>query len=95
MWNSARHLLSLRQRAVLILRDVLGYHAKEVVQYSDSTEESVTSVLKRARATLHLQLPPPSQRDRLPPPKSAAEQDLVERFTRAFASMTWRASSIC
>lgn len=83
---TALQLLPPRQRAVLILRDVLGYHAKEVAQILESTEESVTSALKRARATLQLQLPPSSQREQPPPPKSAAERELVERFTRAFES---------
>ena len=50
----------------------------------DSTEESVTSALKRARATLQLRLPPASDRDQPPLPRSAAESALVERFTRAF-----------
>lgn len=75
-----------RQRTVLILRDVLGYHAKEVAQILDSTEESVTSALKRARATLQLRFPPSVQRDQPPPPRSAAERDLVERFVHAFES---------
>jgi RNA polymerase sigma-70 factor (ECF subfamily) len=84
---TALQLLPPRQRAVLILRDVLGYHSKEVAQILDATVESVTSALKRARATLQLRLPPPGQQDQLsPPPQSAAEQDLVERFTRAFES---------
>lgn len=80
----ALQLLPPRQRAVLIMRDVLGYRAKEVAQFLDSTEESTTSALKRARASLHLQLPPRGHHDRPPLPKSAAEHDLVERFTRAF-----------
>lgn len=83
---TALQLLPPRQRAVLILRDVLGYHAREVSQILDSTEESVTSALKRARATLKHRLPAPAHRDQPPPSQSAAEYELVERFTRAFES---------
>ena len=81
---TALQLLPPRQRAVLILRDVLGFHAREVAQILDSTEESVTSALKRARATLQRPLPRSSEREQAPPPGSAAERELVERFTRAF-----------
>lgn len=83
---TALQLLPPRQRAVLILRDVLGYHAKEVAQILDSTEESVTSALKRARATLQPRLPASGQRDEPPLPHSAVERELVERFTQAFES---------
>lgn len=79
-------LLPPRQRAVLILRDVLGYHAAEVAQILNSTEESVTSALKRARATLHQRHAEVGERDLAPPPRSTAEYALVERFTRAFES---------
>jgi len=81
---TALQLLPPRQRAVLILRDVLGFHAREVAQVLDSTEESVASALKRARATLQRQLPRSGQREEPPAPGSAAERELVERFTRAF-----------
>jgi RNA polymerase sigma-70 factor (ECF subfamily) len=81
---TALQLLPPRQRAVLILRDVLGFHAREVAQVLDSTEESVTSALKRARATLQRHLPRSGQRGQPPAPGSAAERELAERFTRAF-----------
>ena len=82
---TALQSLPPRQRAVQILRDVLGFHASEVAQMLDSSEESVTSALKRARATLQARSVSP-EREPAPPPGSAAEVALVERFTRAFVS---------
>src|SRR5436190_13778057 len=81
---TALQLLPPRQRAVLILRDVLGFRASETASILESTEESVTSALKRARATLQHQLPAPE--DPPPPPDSAAERELIARLTRAFDS---------
>lgn len=83
---TALQLLPPRQRAVLMLRDVLGYHAREVAQMLDSTEESVTSALKRARATMKMRYSAPAHQDQPPSPTSAAERELVERFTHAFES---------
>lgn len=81
---TAMQLLPPRQRAALILRDVLGYQAVEAAHMLGTSEESLTSALKRARATLkgglHVgDMPPPA-------PRSAAEQELVDRFVSAFES---------
>ncbi|GAA4255917.1 hypothetical protein GCM10022255_066680 [Dactylosporangium darangshiense] len=82
---TALQLLPPRQRAALILRDVLGFHAREAAEILDATEESVTGVLERARAALQRQLPE-GQHGAPPPAGSPAERDLVQRLTRAFES---------
>ena len=78
---TALQLLPPRQRVVLILRDVLGFHAAEVAQILESTEESVTSALKRARATLARDLP---SSEEPPATNSAVEQRLLEQLVDAF-----------
>jgi RNA polymerase sigma-70 factor (ECF subfamily) len=83
---TALQVLPARQRAVLILRDVLGYHAREVAEMLDSTVDSANSVLKRARATLQRRLPATGERDPAPAPDSPAEQELVAQFVRAYDS---------
>jgi RNA polymerase sigma-70 factor (TIGR02960 family) len=74
-----------RQRAALVLRDVLGFHAAEVAGMLDSTEVSVNSALRRARAALDAQLPG-RDRERAPLPRSPRERELVGRFVDAFES---------
>jgi RNA polymerase sigma-70 factor (TIGR02960 family) len=72
-----------RQRAALVLRDVLGFHADEAAQMLGSSEASLKSALQRARATL-------SGRDRtrsweqVPAPRSRHERTAVKKFADAF-----------
>jgi RNA polymerase sigma-70 factor (TIGR02960 family) len=80
---TALQLLPPRQRAALILRDVLDFPASEVAVMLDTTEQAVTSALKRARATLARELPGPGPHEP-PPANSAAEQELVARLVEAF-----------
>ncbi|MGW6197988.1 sigma-70 family RNA polymerase sigma factor [Kribbella sp. NPDC055110] len=81
---TALQLLPARQRAVLILREVLGFHADEVAGMLESTVTSVNSALKRARAGLQHSLP--SDGDQAPAPDSPSEQALVAKFVRAYQS---------
>ena len=81
---TALQALSARQRAVLILRDVLGYRAREVATILDASEESVTSALKRARATVQQRLAPTAEHELPPRPGSPEERELVDRLTRAY-----------
>lgn len=71
-----------RQRAVLVLRDVLGFQAGEVAAMLDASEQSVNSALQRARAALDSRLP--VSRERAPLPSSPGERQLLMRFVEAF-----------
>jgi RNA polymerase sigma-70 factor (TIGR02960 family) len=78
---TAVQLLPPNQRAVLLLRDVLGYRAAEAARLLGLTEDAVTSALRRARATVDAArsrgMPPP-------PPGDPLERELVDRFVAAF-----------
>jgi RNA polymerase sigma-70 factor (TIGR02960 family) len=71
-----------QQRAVLVLRDVLGYRAAEVAGMLDSSEASVHSLLRRARAAFDSRLPAIG-RERAPLPDSKLERDIVGRFAES------------
>jgi RNA polymerase sigma-70 factor, ECF subfamily len=76
------HHLSPQQRAVLVLRDVLGYRAAEVAEMLETTEPSVNSLLRRARAAFESRLPA-ARRERAPLPNSKLERDIIGRFADA------------
>ncbi|MQA80448.1 MAG: sigma-70 family RNA polymerase sigma factor [Streptosporangiales bacterium] len=81
---TALQVLPPRQVAVLILRDVLGFHADEVAGMLDSSVDSVTSALKRARAGLQRIRPTAGRRVPAPASDSPSEDALVARFVRAY-----------
>jgi RNA polymerase sigma-70 factor (TIGR02960 family) len=83
---TALQALPPRQLAVLILRDVLGFHASEVAGMLDSTVESVNSALKRARASMQRRQPPTAGHGPPPAPGSPAEDAIVAKFVRAWES---------
>jgi RNA polymerase sigma-70 factor (ECF subfamily) len=75
--------LPTRQRAVLILRDVLGWSAKETGAVLDTSETAVKSALQRARATLRVRLPP-GRSDWSPPPQATeSELAILRRYITA------------
>jgi RNA polymerase sigma-70 factor (TIGR02960 family) len=76
---TAVQLLPPNQRAVLLLRDVLGYRASEAATILAITEDAVTGALKRARASMAAARP-----TRPPAATGPAERALLDRFVAAF-----------
>ncbi len=83
---TALQALPPRQLAVLILRDVLGFHADEVADMLDSTVDAVNSALKRARAGMQRRRPPIAELGPPPAADSPSEDAIVARFVRAYES---------
>ena len=80
---TALQALPRRQVAVLILRDVLGFHATEVALMLGTTVDAVNGALKRGRAGLQHR----NRADDPPPPaRSSAEMSIVHRFVSAYQS---------
>lgn len=75
--------LPARQRAALVLRDVLGFRTEEVAAMLDVTPQSVKGALARARVSLRDRVP---ARDRAPLPDARAARRLVARFSDAMES---------
>ena len=82
---AALQALPPRQRAALLLRDVLGFHAAEVADMLGASEDSVKSALKRARSTIE-HVPGAQGRQRAPLPDSKGERELVQRFADAWVA---------
>ena len=74
--------LQPQQRAVLVLRDVLGFRAAEAAAILDTSQAAVNSLLQRARLTLESRLPA-AWRDRAPLPNSPHEREVVGQFADA------------
>ena len=72
-----------RQRAVLILRDVLKWRAAEVAELLDTTTAAVNSALQRAHAQLDEVVPTP---DDIAEPTESDQRELLERYVTAFES---------
>ena len=83
---TALQVLPPRQVAVLILRDVLGFHASEVADMLEVTVESVNSALKRARASLQRRQQPTADHEPPPASGSPAEDAIVAKLARAWES---------
>jgi RNA polymerase sigma-70 factor, ECF subfamily len=76
--------LPATQRAVLILREVLGFSAKEVAESLETTVASVNSALQRARAAVDKRVPEQTQQATLRSLGDDAVRDLVDRYVDAW-----------
>jgi RNA polymerase sigma-70 factor (ECF subfamily) len=81
---AALQYLPANQRAVLILREVLSFSAKEVAEMLDTTPASVNSAMQRARATVDARLPEQSQQETLAALDDDEVRALVERYVEAW-----------
>ena len=80
---AAMQLLPPRQRAVLVLRDVLQFSAAEVAEQLETSTAAVNSALQRARAAIGEAAP---QENALRRPDDRAVRDAIERYVHAFES---------
>jgi RNA polymerase sigma-70 factor, ECF subfamily len=85
-FTAALQHLPPQQRAVLILRDVLAFSAREVAETLQITPDAVDSTLRRARKTIADRLPGPSQQATLRSVEDAQLRGIVNRFVAAWES---------
>jgi RNA polymerase sigma-70 factor, ECF subfamily len=83
-FTAALQHLPARQRAVLILRDVLGFSARETAEVLETTSVAVDSALQRAHRTVEERLPKQSQQATLRSLGDAGLQDVVDRYVAAW-----------
>jgi RNA polymerase sigma-70 factor, ECF subfamily len=76
--------LPARQRAVLILREVLGFSAREVSESLDTTVASVNSALQRARSSIEERLPEQSQQETLRALGDEKVREIVDQYVDAW-----------
>ena len=81
---AALQLLPANQRAVLILREVLGFSAQETADTLDTSVASVNSALQRARATIEKRLPEQSQQETLKTLGDEKLREIVEQYADAW-----------
>jgi RNA polymerase sigma-70 factor (ECF subfamily) len=81
---AALQLLPANQRAVLVLREVLGFSAQETAETLDTSVASVNSALQRARATIEKRLPDQSQQETLRTLGDEKIRELVEQYANAW-----------
>jgi RNA polymerase sigma-70 factor, ECF subfamily len=87
-WVAALQYLSARQRAILILRDVLEWPAAQVAELLGTTTTAVNSGLRRARAQLAQALP---AEDELTEPTAPGQRAVLDRFAAAFENADTKA----
>src|SRR6266540_3019985 len=85
-FTAALQHLPARQRAVLILREVLGFSAREVAESLETSDASVNSALQRARKTVDERLPARSQQATLRALGDDGFRELVEGYVAAWES---------
>ena len=83
-FTAALQHLPARQRAVLILRDVLGFSARETAEALETTPVSVDSALQRAHRTIDERVPAQTQQATLRALGDSELREIVNRFSDAW-----------